>query len=74
MPTFKEYNGVDDAEAKALIAKFDKERAQYHRHFTNMEWNDARNYDICLNTSRVSFDKCVEIIVSYLDIIKGIDK
>lgn len=70
----KEYNGVDDAEAKALIAKINKERAQYHRHFTNMEWNDARNYDVCLNTSKVSFEECVKIIVNYLDIIKGIDK
>ena len=70
----KEYNGVDDAEAKALIAKFDKERAQYHKHFTNMEWNDARNYDVCLNTSKVSFDKCVDIIVNYLEIIKDMEK
>lgn len=69
----KEYNGVDDAEAKALIAKFDRERALYHRHFTSMEWNDARNYDVCLNTSKVSFDQCVKIIVSYLDIIRNIE-
>ena len=70
----KEYNGVDDAEARALIAKFDKERAQYHKHFTNMAWNDARNYDVCLNTSKVSLDKCVKIIVNYIDIIREMDK
>ena len=70
----KEYNGVDDAEARALIARIDRERAQYHRHFTKMEWNDARNYDICLNTSKVSVEQCIDIIVSYLDIIKKIEK
>lgn len=70
----KEYNGVDDEEAKALIARIDKERAQYHKHFTNMEWNDARNYDVCLNTSKVSIEKCVKIIVNYLDIVREIEK
>lgn len=70
----KEYNGVDDAEAKTLIEKIDKERAQYHRHFTKMEWNDARNYDLCLNTSKVSVEQCIKIIVSYLDIVKDIEK
>ena len=70
----KEYNGVDDEEAKVLIARIDKERAQYHKHFTNMEWNDARNYDVCLNTSKVSIEKCVKIIVNYLDIVREIEK
>lgn len=70
----KEYNGVDDEEARALIVKFDKERAQYHKHFTKMEWNDARSYDLCLNTSKVSVDQCIDIIVSYLDIVKKIKK
>ncbi len=63
-----EYNGVDDEEAKKLIEKYDRERAQYHKYFTNMEWNDARNYDVCLNTSKVDFDKCVKMIVDYLRI------
>ena len=64
----KEYNGVNDAEAEALIEKFDRERANYHKYFTNSEWNDARNYDVCLDTSKVDFDKCVKIIIDYLKI------
>ena len=38
--------GLDDKEAERLILKTDKERAQYHKYFTDTEWNDARNYDI----------------------------
>ena len=64
----KEYNGLETAEAEALIEKIDKERAHYHKYFTNSEWNDARNYDVCLDTSKVDFDKCVKIIVDYLKI------
>ncbi|MBR5229250.1 MAG: cytidylate kinase-like family protein [Firmicutes bacterium] len=70
----KEYNGVDDAEAKILIEKFDRERANYHKYFTDSEWNDARNYDVCLDTSKVDFDKCVKIIIEYLKIKQGLSE
>lgn len=70
----KEYNGVNDAEAEVLIEKFDRERANYHKYFTNSEWNDARNYDVCLDTSKVDFDKCVKIIIEYLKIKQGLNE
>src|SRR5699024_8034475 len=38
--------GLDEKEAERLILKTDKERAQYHKYFTNTEWKDARNYAI----------------------------
>lgn len=67
-----EHDGVDDVEARRLIEKIDKSRAQYHKYFTNMEWNDARSYDICLNTSRMNIEQCVSVIVEYLNIIKDV--
>ena len=70
----KEYNGVNNVEAEALIEKFDKERANYHKYFTDSEWNDARNYDVCLDTSKMDFDKCVKIIVDYLKIKQGLNE
>jgi len=66
----KEHDGVNDEEAKRLIEKTDKARAQYHKYYTNMEWNDARNYDLCLNTSLMSIDQCVRIIIEYLKIME----
>lgn len=66
----KEHDGVDDQEARRLIEKTDKARAQYHKYYTNMEWNDARNYDLCLNTSLMSIQQCVRIIIEYLKIME----
>lgn len=68
----KEHDGVDDEEAKRLIEKTDRARAQYHKYYTNMEWNDARNYDLCLNTSRMSIEQCIKVIVEYLKIMEEI--
>ena len=53
-----------------MIEKIDKERAQYNKYFTGREWNDARNYDLCLNTSVVSIEQCVRIIKEYIRIVE----
>lgn len=70
----KARNGVTDSEAVELIDKFNTERAEYHRYFTKLEWNDIRNYDICLNTSKADVDKCVKIIISYLHIMQELER
>ena len=61
--------GNSEKDAKKLIEKIDKERREYYRHYTGREWTDARNYNICLDTSRLDYDTCVRIIRGYIDII-----
>lgn len=64
-----EVKGVTDIkEAQKMINSIDKERAQYYRAHTGREWNDARNYDLCLNSGELGFEKCVDIIANYLKI------
>lgn len=59
---------VDKAEAQKKIEKIDKERRAYYKQHTGQEWDDVRNYDICLNTSDLGFEKCVDIICEYVRI------
>ncbi len=66
----KEHDGVEADQARRMIEKIDKERAQYNKYFTGREWNDARNYDLCLNTSVVSIEQCVRIIKEYIRIVE----
>ncbi len=58
----------DSAEASALIEKTDRERESYYKYHTGNEWDNARNYDLCLNSSQLGFEKCVDIISEYLKI------
>lgn len=62
---------VDRKEALKTIAATDKTRAEYYKAHTGKNWNDARNYDICLNSGDLGFEKCVEIIESYIKIKLG---
>ena len=52
-----------------LIEKKDKERSEYYRHYTGRNWTDARNYNLCLDTSSMSYDKCVEIVKAYMAVL-----
>ena len=62
---------VDRKEALKTIAATDKSRAEYYKAHTGKNWNDARNYDVCLNSGDLGFEKCVDIIESYIKIKLG---
>lgn len=38
----------------------------YYKHYTDREWGDAINYDICLDSGRLGIDKCVDLILDAL--------
>ncbi|MGB4659471.1 MAG: cytidylate kinase-like family protein [Mobilitalea sp.] len=63
-----EVEGLDEKEAEKRIASIDKYRADYYKYYTGRDWDDARNYDLCLNSAHLGFDTCVEIVESYLNI------
>jgi len=56
------YEGVSEAKMKDLINTVDKRRKKYCEYYTNTKFGDARNYDICLDSSRLGIDTCVDII------------
>ena len=65
-----EVKGITDRkEALKKMTVIDKERAAYYKAHTGREWIDARNYDLCLNSGNLGFEKCVDMIINY---IKGI--
>lgn len=63
-----ERSSMSEKDMEKYIVKKDKYRGDYYRHYTGHDWNDARNYDLCLDSSKLGFDKCVETIKAYIDI------
>ncbi|MDO4555867.1 MAG: cytidylate kinase-like family protein [Lachnospiraceae bacterium] len=66
----KEQNGGTEKDIIKKIEKTDKYRSDYCRYHTGCDWNDARRYDFCLNTSRMDYKKLVEVVKSYIHICK----
>ncbi len=63
-----EQNSMTEAEMEKFIQKTDKYRAEYYKHYTGRDWTDARNYDLCLNSSKLGFEKCVKEILAYIKV------
>lgn len=61
-------HSMSEKELAAYIAKIDKNRAEYYKTHTGREWTDARNYDLCLDSSKLGFDRCVEEIKAYMQV------
>lgn len=50
------------------ITKINKNRARHYQYFTGHAWTDASNYDLCINSSQLGWDRCVALVKAYLDI------
>lgn len=50
------------------IEHIDKHRAEYYEYYTKRAWDNAANYDLCINTSELSFQEAVNLIKEYIKI------
>ena len=66
-----ERNSMTRKEMEKFIAKTDKFRGDFYKYHTGREWTDARKYDLCLDSGKQGFEKCVEEIKSYKKIRFG---
>ena len=58
---------VSAEKAKQLIAKADKNRAQFYNYYTNQKWGDAKNYDLCVNSSVLGMDGTVSVLQNFIE-------
>lgn len=59
-------HGIDEARAEHIINKTDKSRANYYSFYSGQKWGMAENYDLCINSSKLSEDKIVDLIIDYI--------
>lgn len=55
---------IPEDKIMAHLQKIDKARQKYCSYFTNTEFGVAKYYDVCLYSSVVGIDKCVDVICS----------
>ena len=56
---------VTESKAKDMIQKRDKQRSSYYNYYTCKKWGDSRSYDLTLNTSKITPEACVDIILDF---------
>lgn len=59
-----EVYGEHEESKEDRIKLKDKQRAAYHRYYTDMKWGQAANYHLCLDSGKLSIDDCVNSILN----------
>ena len=60
-------------EIEKFLQKDDKRKFEYYRRFTGGEWTDATNYDLCLDSSKLGYERCIEEIEHRLNTMRQIN-
>ncbi len=63
---------LSEKEADKKIRKIDKHRSEFYHYYTCRDWDNARNYDICLNSADLGFEGCVKAIKAYIEVLKEV--
>lgn len=60
------HDSVEESKARKLAERTNKLRANFYNFYTDKRWGDAASYDLCLNSSLLNIDDCVELVIEYL--------
>ena len=66
-----EHDGITRRDAEKKIEKIDKHRADYYKYYTGNDWYDARNYDFCLDTTSMGYEKLVEVVKNFIEVYQS---
>lgn len=59
-------HGIDAAKAEHIINKTDKNRANYYSFYSGQKWGMTENYDLCIDSSKLSEKKIVDLLADYI--------
>ena len=65
--TLSERKGLTEDQARKLIKEVDKDRSSFYRYNTDQIWGESENYDLCIDSGKVSIEGAVEVIKAYMN-------
>lgn len=63
----KKAEELTDKELKNKIMQVDKNRKNYHKIISNLEWGEKKNYHLCINTSNVEIKEIIPSLSNYIE-------
>lgn len=62
----KEVYHLSEADALAKMRRHDRKRKKYHNKHSDFRWGDSRNYDLCINSSKLGIDQTAATLEDYI--------
>lgn len=59
----EEEHGISNKDSRLHVLDRDKKRSRYYKYVTDRVWGLAENYTLCLNSSQVGIERCVDMII-----------
>ena len=63
-----ERQDIEASRARQAVSKVDKNRANYYSFYSGQRWGAPENYDLCLNSTKLSVEQAADLIIDYLKI------
>lgn len=60
------YN-LNEAKAKDMINKKDKQRQSYYNYYSSKKWGRSDSYDLCINSSKLGIEGSVKLIKQFVE-------
>lgn len=57
-----EHEGCQESNVDSVLRKNDKRRQGFYEYHTAQKWGNPENFDLCLDSSRLGIERCIEII------------
>ena len=57
-----EFYGFDKVNAEKEIKRIDKLRANHYKYYTEKDWRNPLNYDICINSDTFGVEKSADMV------------
>ena len=57
---------ISAEKAKRLVEKEDKEREGFHTYFADEKWNEADGYQLTIDSSVISIEDAVDLIIDFV--------
>lgn len=61
------YYGLSKDKAEKQIKKINKQREKHYKYYTEHNWKDFSNYDICLNVDEIGVENTANIIIDMIN-------
>lgn len=61
-------NGLTATEAREYVSRINKRRRSYYNFYTSRVWGDVENYDLTINSAKVTPESAARLIADYIKI------
>ena len=66
---FREQRAKEEYDEKTVkeLDAVDEQRRSYYAYYTGRKWGDPQNYDMMINTSKISLEEAADLICQYVE-------